>query len=167
MIKTWALRGIAGATGLLTLAYLSAFLPGGVPEWGPWLFLAGMSVILVSTMALGAARDGGIDGLRGLFIFLMVLLMGGFGAALALPASEGPDAPLLLGLPLRASLVLYGVGLIPVLIVPFFYARTFNRLALRPGDLERVRDEARAARQAHGMVPVASAEMHTEGGTAP
>lgn len=153
MIKPLALRAIVLATALLTAAYLSAFLPGGTPIWGPWLFLGGMSLILVATMALGAARDGEIPGLRGLFLFLLVLLMGGFGAALALPANEGPDAPLLWGLPLRAALVLYGVGLIPVLVVPFFYARTFHTLALRPGDLERVRDEARRARQTHGMEP--------------
>jgi hypothetical protein len=161
MIKTLALRGIVTATVLLTVAYLSAFLPGGVPRWGPWLFLGGMSVILVSTMALGAARDGGIHGLRGLFVFLLVLLMGGFGAALALPGNEGPDSTLLLGVPLRAALVLYLVGLVPVLVVPFFYARTFHQLALRPGDLERVREEARAARQAHGMQP-ADTVLHGE-----
>lgn len=152
MIKSLALRGIVGATLLLTMAYLSAFLPGGTPAWAPWLFLAGMSVILVSTMALGASRDGDVRGLRGLFVFLLVLLMGGFGAALALPAEEGPGSTLLLGLPLRAALVLYLVGLIPVLVVPFFYARTFHTLALRPGDLERVRDEAQVARRTHGIV---------------
>jgi hypothetical protein len=145
MMKTLALRGIVGSTILLTLGYGSAFLPGGVPAWGPWVFLVGMTGIMIATMALGATRDGGIPGLGGLFVFLLVLLLGGFGAALVLPATEGPGSTLWLGLPVRAALVLYGVGLLPVVLIPIFYARTFHALALRPGDVERVREAARAA----------------------
>jgi hypothetical protein len=151
VIKVIALRGIVGATLLITMAYLSAFLPGGTPTWAPWIFLLGMSVIMVATMALGAARDGEATGLKGLFAFLILVQLGAFGAALALPASEGAGSPLFLGLPLRAALVLYLAGLVPVIVVPIFYARTFHALALRPGDVERVRAEAQAARASQGL----------------
>lgn len=141
-----ALLGIVSGTVALTLAYASAFLPGGTPQWAPWLFVVGLTVLLVSTMALGAGHREGQRGLRILWGLLVVILLGGFGGALALPANEGPSSALWLGLPLRAALVIYLVGLVPVLLVPIFYAKTFHRLTLRPGDLERVREAALLAR---------------------
>jgi hypothetical protein len=66
--------------------------------------------------------------------------------ALALPP-ETEGAALWLGLPRRAALVLYGIGLLPVAILPVAYARTFDSLTLRPEDLERIR-AARARREA-------------------
>jgi len=53
-------------------------------------------------------------------------LLGGFGAALALPPSEEPGAALLFGLPLRAVIVLYGAGVLPLLGLPFVYAWAFT-----------------------------------------
>jgi hypothetical protein len=168
-----ALKGIVASTLAVTVAYLSAFLPEGVPPWGPWLFLVGMGGSMVSTMALGAARGGGVPGLRGLFAFLFVLLVGGFGAALLLPASEGANSTLVLGLPLRAALVVYGIGLVPVILVPIFYARTFHALTLRPGELDQVREAAREARAemalrdgrvtGDGRVPSAGRALEDEG----
>jgi hypothetical protein len=147
MNKSLALRCVQASLLLLLAGYGSAFLPGGTPAWGIWAFLVGTSLIMVSTMALGAARGGRFQELRGLFVFLFLLLVVGFGAALLLPANEGAESALLLGLPLRAALVVYGVGLLPVVLVPFVYAWTFPALGLRPGQVDAVREAAEAARR--------------------
>lgn len=99
----------------------------------------GNSTLLVAMMALGARRSQ--TSLRSLRLPLAVtclILIGCFGLALSLPP-ESAGETLWLGLPRRAALVLYGVGLLPAAILPLAYARTFEALTLRPADLERIR----------------------------
>jgi len=152
-VKGAALLAIVGSALLIGVAYASAFLPRGTPGWAPWLFVAGMSVMMVSTMALGAARDGRIGRLWIPFAGVLVILLGGFGLVLALPPADPTDPALWFGLPPRAAIVLYGIGFLPFLLVPVGYAVTFHQQTLGPGDLERIRDEALAAR---GDMPLAS-----------
>lgn len=142
--------------------YLSAFLPGGTPPWGPWVFMVGTSVIMVSTMALGASRGGRIGRLWIPLALVLGILVGGFGLVLLLPPTDPTDPVLWLGLPPRAAIVLYGIGLLPFLLVPVAYAWTFDELTLAEGDLERVRDAARKAREAAG--PARSGASPPEGG---
>lgn len=79
---------------------------------------------------------------------LVALLLGAaFALALGLPEGTGGGAlgePLLLGLPRRAAVVVYGVGLLPVFVLPVVYALTFDAQTLRAEDLERVRALAAA-----------------------
>jgi len=86
------------------------------------------------------------------FALVGVTLAGGFGLALALPAGAPGSEPLLLGLPRRAAIVVFGIGLLPVLVLPVAYALTFEAQTLRDEDLERVRaaGAARRAREAGG-----------------
>jgi hypothetical protein len=63
----------------------------------------------------------------------------GFGAALALPATEGPLSQLWLGLPARAAIVIYGIGLLPIVVLPIAYAVTFKTQTLSAEDVEKVR----------------------------
>ena len=84
-------------------------------------------------MALPSSRSAGVAGGG--------LALGAFGAALALPATEGPGATLLLGLPVRAALVLYGAGALPLVVLPLVYAWAF---AARETDEGRRGDAARA-----------------------
>ena len=116
--------------------------------WMESLFLAlGIPVALGSIMILGAARGTrGIGSLKFPFAFVVLILVIGFGAALALPATEGPLSKLWLGLPARAAIVIYGVGLLPIIVLPVAYAITFERLTLSAEDLERVRAIARSGR---------------------
>jgi hypothetical protein len=112
--------------------------------------IAGIALTTVGLMVLGASRPG--RGSRVLLIplgFTFAVLAGGFGLALALPGGEGPASPLLAGLPLRTALVLYGVGLLPALVLPLAYALTFRRLTLDEADIERIR-AALAAGSARG-----------------
>ncbi len=148
------LRGVlvasvfAGAV-CIAVAYASTFLRGGAPRWGSWCMVAGLALLLVATMALGAVRTmRDVRRLSPALLFTFVVLLGGLGAGLLLPASERAGSTLLLGLPLRAALVLYGVGLVPLLVLPLVYALTFDDMTLREEDIERVRRAAAEHRAA-------------------
>lgn len=148
-----AKRVALGALVLSTLAigagYASAFRNGGAPGWAGPLFAAGVTGSLVATLALGAMRrDRGLGKLAWPFGIITLLLGAGFAAVFALPGNPGAAEPLLLGLPRRAAIVLYGIGLLPTLVLPVAYALTFEEQTLRPEDLERVLTTARAARAA-------------------
>lgn len=124
---------------LIAAGYAGAFLPGGAPWWSSWAMVIGNSMLLVAMMALGARRsDTSLRSLRLPLALTCLILIGCFGLALSLPP-ESAGETLWLGLPRRAALVLYGVGLLPAAILPLAYARTFEALTLRPADLERIR----------------------------
>lgn len=140
MTKRASLAALLLATLLIAAAYASAFLPGGTPPWGPWLMAAGVPLVLVSVMVLGAVRGGeGMGRLAWPFAFVGGILGAGFLLALGLPSDEAAGAALYLGLPLRASIILYGIGLLPIVILPVAYALTFDAMTLNAGDVERVR----------------------------
>ncbi|MFL5463611.1 MAG: hypothetical protein ACJ8AC_06215 [Gemmatimonadaceae bacterium] len=125
----------------IAVGYLAAFTRSGAPPWAPWLLAVGIPVTLGGIMILGAARGrGGIGPLRFPFAFVIAVLVIGFGAALALPATEGPLSKLWLGLPARAAIVIYGVGLLPIFVLPVAYALTFETQTLNAEDVEKVRD---------------------------
>lgn len=144
MTKRSALAGLVVSTVLIAAGYASAFLPGDPPRWAPWAMAMGTAAILVSAMALGAARQGGIGRLWLPFALVFLVLAGGFGAVLALPATDPQDPTLWLGLPPRAAVVMYGIGLLPLFFLPLSYALTFDEMTLSEADLARVRDAARA-----------------------
>jgi len=146
MIKRAALASIFASVLAIGAAYASAFLPGGAPGWAPWAMGAGIAVLMVATMALGAARDGRLGRLTLPFAGVLVVLLAGFGAALALPPPDPADPTLWLGLPPAAAVVMYGVGLLPLLAVPVAYALTFDEMTLSEEDLARVREASQARR---------------------
>ena len=49
-----------------------------------------------------------------------------------------------LGLPVRTAIVLYGIGLVPLVFLPFAYAVSFDADTLSAADIARVRDAAKA-----------------------
>ncbi len=127
-----------GAVGI-ALAYASAFAPPAIATGGPWLMAVSLPVCLIAMMTFGAVRDGRSVGTLALPIALVFLLVtGGFLAALALPPDD-PAADLWFGLPRRAAVILYGVGVLPLFVLPFAYALTFDAFTLSDADIERVR----------------------------
>lgn len=137
--------------------YAAAFSRGGTPAWAAWLLALGIPVALGAIMVLGAARGrSGIGPLKFPFVFVIAVLVIGFGAALALPATEGPLSTLWLGLPMRAAIVIYGVGLLPVIVLPVAYALTFETQTLNAEDVERVRALARLNSEIPGPTPRAA-----------
>lgn len=148
--KRAALAAIVLSTLAIGVAYASAYAAGGPPVWAGWLFAAGVTGALVATLALGAMRrDRGLGRLVAPFVLMTVMIGAGFIAVFALP-DLGAGEPLLLGLPRRAAIVLYGIGLLPTLVLPVAYALTFADQTLRQEDLERVLETARAARAVRG-----------------
>ncbi len=133
----------------IAAGYAAAFSHGGAPTWAAWLLALGIPVALAAIMILGATRGRrGIGALKIPFAFVALVLVIGFGAALALPATEGPLSTLWLGLPARAAIVIYGVGLLPIVVLPIAYALTFETQTLSAEDVERVRALARENRAA-------------------
>jgi hypothetical protein len=111
--------------------------------WGPWILAIGIPAAVTAVMILGAARGSrGLGPLAIPFLFVFVILAAGFCLALALPP-EASGAKLVLGLPLRAAIVIYGVGLVPIVILPIAYALTFKTQTLNESDIARVREVAR------------------------
>ncbi len=124
-------------------AYASAFLPGGTPSWGPWLMAIAIPGTMVAMMMMGAARAGRVGRLWLPFAFVFAVVAGGFSVVLALPPVDPSDPTLWLGLPPRAAVIMYGIGLLPILAMPIGYALTFDAMTLSEADLERVRQIAR------------------------
>ena len=145
MPRRLALIGLITATISIGLAYLLAFFPGGAGKPSAFLMVFGIASMAVSLMTMGAVREGEKLGILGYaFAFVFAVLMIGFGAALLLPDADGPASKLFLGLPPRAALVLYGIGVFPVLVLPLVYAKTFEQRTLTEEDIERVRKAAAA-----------------------
>ena len=139
-----ALVGLIAGIFAITTAYAAAFLPGGTPPWAPWLLALGIPIALGAIMILGAARGRmGIGPLKYPFVFVVGVLAIGFCAALAIPATEGPLSRLWLGLPARAAIVIYGIGLLPIIVLPVAYALTFEAQILNAEDVKRVRELGR------------------------
>ncbi len=150
MIKRLALPALFVSMLAVAAAYASAFLPGGAPAWAPGAMAVGTAGTLVATMTLGAARNGRIGRLAIPFAFVFVVVAGGFLLILSLPPIDPASPDLWLGLPPRAAIVLYGIGLLPLLAMPLGYALTFDAMTLSDADLERVRREARLLRGVAG-----------------
>lgn len=138
-VRRWALRVLASSILAIAVAYGSAFLSPTVAALGPWLLAAFAPLAMFALMLLGAApRRGSAQALLWPFLVVYLLVAGGLLLALRLP----PDAAttsLWLGLPPRAAVILFGVGLLPLFLLPIVYAMTFDSLTLTASDVERVR----------------------------
>jgi hypothetical protein len=145
-VKRLALAGIFASTLLIAAAYAAALLPGETPSYSAWLIALGAPGALVSAMALGAARRGDIGWLIGASLLaLFVILAGGFSLLLLITPADARQPHLLAGLPLPAAILIYGIGLLPLFIVPVAYALTFDAHTLSDEDIARLRDAAPTA----------------------
>lgn len=135
---------------MIASGYASAFLPGGAPPWSAWVFMLGTTTIMLAMAALGATRSGGTLGrLHVPFAITFVIVAGSFALALLLPATDVTTPELFLGLPKRAAAILYGIGLLPMLVLPVAYAWTFDDMTLSDEDWARVRKAADEYRASH------------------
>jgi len=138
-VRDLALRALVVGVVGIALAYASAFFPPEFARFGPWLMAVVMPMTMFAMMILGAVRAGrGIGPVALPFAVVFVLVAGGFLVALSLPP-ETISTPLWLGLPRRAAVILFGVGLLPLFVLPVVYALTFDLLTLTDDDLARVR----------------------------
>lgn len=157
MTRSLAVGALAASTLLVGVAYAAALVTGAAPAWASWCFMIGTMTAMLAMIVLGAVRGrGGVGKLAVPFAATYALLLVAFGAALALPAEMDAGVPLVLGLPRRAAIVLYGVGAMPLFLLPLAYAFTFDSMTLSEADLARVA-EARRAREAAEAARGASA----------
>ena len=139
-MKRLLIRLLASSCGLVAVAYATMFASAAPPAWAPVALAIGANGVIMTLMAIGAVRHDTMPrSLAMTFIGLFVLCAGAFVVALLLPPQEGAGGALLLGLPLRTAIVLYGVGVVPIAILPLAYALTFESSTLSEGDLKRVR----------------------------
>jgi hypothetical protein len=104
--------------------------------------IVAIASMMVAVMVLGAARHGRVGRLVWPFAGVWLLLVVGFLAALYLPAETAAEPSLWLGLPRRAAIVLYGIGVLPLIVMPIAYAMTFDDATLSAADLEALRARA-------------------------
>lgn len=107
-----SLAGLTLAAAAICGAYLLAFLPDPLPRAAPWLLWGGLCLVLPSFLGLALEGSKGRAARVAVVLLLFAVPAAGLGGALLLPV-EDPDSPLILGLPARAALLLYGVGLVP------------------------------------------------------
>lgn len=133
-----------GAMLCVAAAYGAILVTGVASTPVNWVIAVATPVAMVATMMLGAAREGrragGLGGLVLPLALVLVVLVAGFALALALP---GGEEPLWLGLPRRAAILVYGVGIVPLLVLPLAYAATFDDLSLSEQDIAEI-DKLRA-----------------------
>lgn len=145
-MKRILLRLLVASCCFVALSYAAVFT-GARAGWAPWTLAIGANGVIMSLMAIGAVRHDALPrSLVWTFSGLFALCAGAFLTALALPAAEGAHGVLLFGLPLRTAIVLYSVGVVPILILPLAYALTFESSTLSEGDLDRVRAAYAAVR---------------------
>lgn|SRR5690349_19948298 len=129
----------------IAVAYGAALVTRGASTLAPWVAAIAIPLALTAIMILGAVRgDKGIGRLGIPFGFVALILIVGFLAALMLPANESATSDLWLGLPVRAAIVIYGIGVLPIIVLPVAYALTFETQTLTADDVERVRELGRA-----------------------
>ena len=145
-------------TSILALVVLSLLVVGAgyagsffAAPWAPWCLAVGTCGALMSLMALGSVRRGHITPvLRWIFAAMFVWCAGCFCVALAMPANEGAGGPLLFGFPVRSTIVLLGIAIVPILVFPFAWALTFDSAMLSEEDLRRLRDAQAAMARERG-----------------
>lgn len=128
MKMVW-LRGLFLSVLLVGTGYVAALVPAIPRDGAAWLVAVGTAGSLVSAIAIGATKEGRLGPLGPVLVALFAVLVGGLGGSLLLgpPGEGGADSGLFLGLPPASALVVYGLGLVPVLLVPLAYALTFHR----------------------------------------
>ena len=140
MQRAWPITALIVATVGIALAYMAAWAGIG-GRAVPLTLILCIATMHVAMMALGAGRrDAKV--LAWPFAGVWLVLVAGFAAALALPAESIAQPALFLGLPRRAAIVVYGVGLLPLFALPLAYAWAFDRSTLTESDLIALRTAA-------------------------
>jgi hypothetical protein len=156
VVQRGALVALVVSTAAIAAAYASAFLPGGAPAWAAWAMALGTATCMAAITLLAVASSGAVVRGRGAPFAVVVVAVAAvwvltsvcFALALVLPAEPAAAPILWLGLPRRAAILLYGIGFLPLFILPFAYALTFDALTLPAEELARIRAAAKAAQAA-------------------
>ncbi len=132
MVRRAALAFLAFSSPAMLLTFVA-----GTPA-GEVLFALLAAAFPVALIALGAERRGSIGPLLWPLAALLLILEAAVVAMLVLRGSI-LTAPWLGGLPLATAVQLYGLFLLPLALVSFAYALTFEHFGLRRQDLDELR----------------------------
>jgi hypothetical protein len=119
---------MALALGCATIAaaYGTTFTPARTTI-APWLMAMGLALASSASVALGALRGKRTPRvLWWTVVFVAVELAGGFGFVLFGLQADPRTSPVVLGLPIHTAVLVYGVGLVPMVLLPLVYALTFD-----------------------------------------
>jgi hypothetical protein len=127
-------RRAIGLLALLSPLLLAASFWGG--EAAQWIWAVAVALFPVALIALGVTRGReGLGPLRLPLLLLAAVLTGSLVLLLVLP----DGGPTVFGLPLGTAWILFILVPVPLAIVAWAYAFSFDRFWLREEDLERLR----------------------------
>jgi hypothetical protein len=132
-----ALLALSAAT--LLLGYVALWWSGGPSRTVHAVMAAAVVTQLTAFVLLGARRRDGRLGAAWVAVGAVVVLVGGVLVTVIVSADAGAAEPLLGGLPRRAGLVLYGVGLAPLVLLAGSFARSFDTWVPTEAEVEQVR----------------------------
>ena len=132
MARRTALFFLAISSPLILLTFVV-----GTPA-GEVLFALLATAFPVALIALGAQRRGRLGPLLWPLVVLLLILEGCFLAMLAF-RGQILELPWIGGLPLATAVQFYGLFLLPLALVSFAYAWTFDRFGLRQEELDDLR----------------------------
>lgn len=133
------MRGIAVAVLLIAAGYAMAFGGPDRARFGAVLLAAGNAILAPCAMALGAPLRGPWRrAIHAVFWGTGLVLLGAVLFALSLPAPDASTA-VILGFPRPVAVVVYGVGVLPMLALPALYALSFDDAPFSPSEVERIR----------------------------
>jgi hypothetical protein len=158
MSRRASLIALMASLTLVGMGYLSAFVPAVPSMWGAWALLVGSVAALLAVSLLGAGESPEARRLLLPLGVVFVLLVGGVGSGFLLPEAGAGDR-LFGGLPLPAALLLYGAGLLPLLVVPLVYAWTFQGTGLGREAMADLTARAKAAAKEVGAKEAAANEL--------
>jgi hypothetical protein len=119
---------LAAGAASVGVAYAATVGAGAAPGWASWFLAFGSAACSAGLFVVGAASHGPIRPLVAwLLAALFVVIFGAFGAGLAMRVPEGAPEGLVLGLPLRLAIVFYGIGVLPLLVLPLVFAMTLGK----------------------------------------
>jgi uncharacterized membrane protein HdeD (DUF308 family) len=131
----WQLAFLLLGLLCVAVAYATAFLGRVAVALSASAMAIGIAMLIPSVMALGAPLSSRRRWVvRGILLGVFALLAVAFLAALWLPNERDGTAGLVWGFPFRTAVVVYGAGLLPMLVLPLLYAATFDSTAADADD---------------------------------
>jgi hypothetical protein len=145
-VRRAAVAALVLSSAVLLCGYGAAWWPGGAPPWVALAFAFATVIQIAAFGVIGARRRDGRVGVVWVGVVVTMLLLGGAFAFAILAPDLGASEPLLLGVPRRAALILYGIGVAPLVALSWVFVRSFDAWAPTDDDVARLR-EIRAIRE--------------------
>jgi hypothetical protein len=126
-VRSGSIAVLACSSLMLVIGYGATWWPGGAPRWVAVCFALATVLQLCAFCLLGAVRRDGRVGSVVAGVAVMGVLVGGALVYAILAADPGATEELVLGMPRRAALVLYGVGVAPLVVLSVVFVWDFEK----------------------------------------